>query len=180
MAYTLPNSIAGISDISITTHIDCMGPRQIKAFEQAVRSGFVGASTGAPVILATAVRAYMGLPVVHIHRRSVSWNRMDVASEAERDAFFTAMQSALCAAELGMSEEVHTRGYNKSAINALRSAIAGRDAKGSVWAYGLDLSPFKLLTKKLSVVRYEGPMPAVIQLKEDGSTAHSITYKEGK
>lgn len=179
MAYTINGHIADISDITIKAHPYRMGRNQIKAFERYVRTGIITATYSAPVTLARAVRRYLGLPVLHLNKREISWERMNGAPAATQEAFFTGLNTALCAYQLGESTSINgiARISEDQRLTTVRDAIQTRCPTHSFWLGGdRDVTPFKLLLKDMKLGEYTGPMPTAVFLSEDTRSAVDLIF----
>jgi len=178
MAYTINGHIADISDITIKAYPDRMGRNQIKAFERYVRTGVIAVAYSAPATLARAVRRYLGLPVLHLNKREISWERMNGAPAATQEAFFTGVNTALCAYQLEDVDNA-TRKYDADRIAAARDAVQIRCHTHSFWlGWDRDVTPFKLLLKDVKLGEYTGPMPTAVFLNADTITAAGLSYEQ--
>jgi hypothetical protein len=156
-----------------------MGRNQIKAFEQYVRTGIILAANSAPATLARAVRGYLELPVLHMTKREISWKNMDRASADAREAFFTGVNTALCAYELGDGSDNAVGSYTAQRNRLAREAIANRCHTHSYWlGWNSDVSPFKLLLGNMKLGEYAGPMPTAVFLNADARSAAGLSFTQ--
>ena len=159
MAIRIDTAIEEISDISITVHIDRMGPRQRPAFVRMLNSGVI-VGGGIPGEMARKLRNGAGLPWVLATSWRLAWGHAGghMNGEEEMLRFQHGMKAVIT---LEYDERDNQTTYGRQMHDEMLTQL-DRD-EGRMWRYGSKFStPIKQL--KLKLPKWVGAVPRTVTM----------------
>ena len=147
MSMNIPNALLDISDVTVTAHIENLGPVQQNAYKRGLASGII-ITGGVPAMLAYELRKYAGLPCVNIKASQLKWRNLHEADAATRKALMEALGVGLMAAMLDLPAPTNGyRNYARESLERAKEAVDNNHYEGSVWLDSKYMAPAKRLLK---------------------------------